>query len=88
MAALLGHAELELCGLMTIGPESQDEASTRRAFELAARCREEWRVRLGGGAMDVFSMGMSDDWPWALEYGANMIRVGTAIFGPRAARPG
>ena len=82
--AVLGRPGLALRGLMTIGPESQDETRTRRAFEEAARCADLWRARLGGGEMDMLSMGMSDDWPWALEYGANMIRVGTALFGPRS----
>jgi pyridoxal phosphate enzyme (YggS family) len=81
--AVLRQGELELCGLMTIGPESQDEADTRRAFERVARLRDQWREQLGAPAMAHLSMGMSDDWPWALEYGANVIRVGRAIFGPR-----
>jgi len=81
--AVQQHRELELCGLMTIGPESQDEADTRRAFERTARLRDRWREQLGALAMAHLSMGMSDDWPWALEYGADVIRVGRAIFGPR-----
>lgn len=78
------RSELDLRGLMTIGPETQDETGSRMAFELAARCRDDLRGRLPVGTMDMLSMGMSDDWPWALEYGASMIRVGSAIFGPRS----
>jgi pyridoxal phosphate enzyme (YggS family) len=76
---------LNLGGLMTIGPLSMQEAPTRAAFKVAAELRERWRSRLPAGCMDVLSMGMSGDWPWAIEEGADWIRVGTAIFGPRNA---
>lgn len=83
LEAVTGEAKLNLRGLMTIGPLSQTEADTRRAFELAAELRETWRKRLGAEVMSVLSAGMSGDWAWALEYGADWVRVGTAIFGPR-----
>ena len=76
---------LNLGGLMTIGPVSMQEGPTRAAFEVAAELRERWRSRLPSGCMDVLSMGMSGDWPWAVEEGADWIRVGTAIFGARNA---
>jgi len=76
---------LKLAGLMTIGPLSMAEMPTRTAFELAAELRERWRSELPPRTMDVLSMGMSGDWPWALECGADWIRIGTAIFGPRNA---
>lgn len=81
--AVSREPELQLRGLMTIGPVSQEEDETRRAFARALELRDAWRRRLPHGAMDVLSMGMSDDWPLALEYGSNLIRVGTALFGPR-----
>jgi uncharacterized pyridoxal phosphate-containing UPF0001 family protein len=70
---------------MTIGPLSMAERETRASFEQAANLREHWRTQLPAGAMEVLSMGMSGDWPWALECGADWLRVGTAIFGPRPA---
>jgi pyridoxal phosphate enzyme (YggS family) len=76
---------LSLGGLMTIGPLSMQEGPTRAAFKVAAELRERWRSRLPRGCMDVLSMGMSGDWPWAIEEGADWIRVGTAIFGTRNA---
>jgi pyridoxal phosphate enzyme (YggS family) len=81
--AVMAQPRLNLRGLMTIGPESADELSTRGAFQLATRIREKWRGRLPEGHMDILSMGMSGDWAWALEHGADWLRIGTAIFGPR-----
>ena len=81
--AVSGEANLCLSGLMTIGPLTQTESDTRRAFELAAELRETWRERLGAEAMAVLSAGMSGDWRWALEHGADWVRIGTAIFGAR-----
>lgn len=75
---------LEIQGLMTIGPNTRDESAVRQAFRLLAG----WfrRVREGGMAGAGFqhlSMGMSGDFEWAIEEGATMVRVGTALFGPR-----
>ena len=83
--AVLRHRLLRLAGIMTIGPLEQTESATRRSFELAARLRDDWRREVGGDKMSVLSMGMSGDWRWALEYGADWLRIGTAIFGERAA---
>ena len=83
--AVMKQRRLKLAGLMTIGPLSMAEMPTRTAFELAAELRERWRSELPPRTMDVLSMGMSGDWPWALECGADWIRIGTAIFGPRNA---
>jgi pyridoxal phosphate enzyme (YggS family) len=73
---------LELRGLMTIGPLGGDESAIRGSF---AHLR-----RLGEGLTDlmpniVLSMGMSDDFAWAIEEGSTMIRVGTALMGERSA---
>lgn len=74
---------LVLSGLMTMGPISQAEAETKKAFEAAAELRSLWRQKLQGKHMDVLSMGMSGDWRLALECGADWLRIGMAIFGPR-----
>jgi hypothetical protein len=67
---------LELVGLMCIPPA---EADPRPHFRLLRGLRE----RLG---LSQLSMGMSADWPVAVEEGSTFVRVGTAIFGPRAPR--
>lgn len=81
----LSRAELPLLnwrGLMTIGVRS-DEWQTRKAFaglrELQQSCRDEFVLP----DFDQLSMGMSGDFCLAIEEGATMVRVGTAIFGPR-----
>ena len=51
LEAVSAEQNLSLSGLMTIGPLSQTEAGTRKAFELAAKLRETWRGRLGDEAM-------------------------------------
>ncbi len=71
---------LNLRGLMTVPPADGGGESTRRAF---ARLRE-LRDELGGSKeLPELSMGMSSDFEVAIEEGASIIRIGTAIFGPR-----
>ena len=74
-----------LSGLMTIGPLTDDEDTIREAFR---SCRELFKQGrdIVGEEFDVLSMGMSDDFPLAIAEGSTMIRIGTAIFGPRQPR--
>jgi pyridoxal phosphate enzyme (YggS family) len=85
-APALAHAvarlpRLRLRGLMTIPEPTSDTALQRRRFEALRALKEQ----LGheGLALDTLSMGMSDDLEAAIAAGATMVRVGTAIFGPR-----
>lgn len=75
---------LQVRGLMAVMPRSQDEeylsglfADMRTLFE---RLRDE---AIPGVAMEELSMGMSGDYLLAARHGATMVRVGSAIFGPR-----
>ena len=72
-------------GLMTIGRLTGDVEASRGEFRRLAglfdRARE---MGLSNVAMEWLSMGMTRDFEIAIEEGANMVRVGTAIFGPRA----
>jgi PLP dependent protein len=84
LVSCAGMAALEVRGLMTIGRFGAGEAETRATFaalrELAAE------LRRGGAALGPeLSMGMSDDYGWAIEEGATIVRVGRAIFGARPA---
>ena len=84
LPALIETAEaaphLEVRGLMTIPPWETDPEDARRYF-VALR---ELRDRLGGEALlPELSMGMSGDYDVAIEEGATIVRVGTAIFGAR-----
>lgn len=68
---------LELKGLMAIPAPGQSEPAFAAMQQLSATLQKKYP-----NAAEL-SMGMSDDWPLALRYGATMIRLGTAIFGAR-----
>ncbi len=72
-------------GLMCMAPIDADPATLRSIFE---RCRELFdeirRIGVGGDRFDILSMGMSNDFEIAIECGANLVRVGSAIFGKPA----
>lgn len=79
VAAARASGALELRGLMAIPRDTEDAQETRAAFQ---RLRE----LAGGLGLAELSMGMSDDLEIAIEEGATLVRVGTALFGPRPAR--
>ncbi len=82
LAEAIAHApRLALRGLMAIPQPSDDPDVRRRAFR---RMRELFdAVRASHASMDTLSMGMSDDFELAIEHGATMVRIGTALFGAR-----
>jgi len=87
-AALEGERWLSLQGLrvegvMTMAPLDADERTLRSTFS-GARAVRERLAALGHPATEV-SMGMSNDYEIALEEGATMVRLGTALFGARHA---
>jgi pyridoxal phosphate enzyme (YggS family) len=75
---------IRLCGLMTIGPFLPDPEDSRPMFR-QLRLLKERLAQLGQENVDMnhLSMGMTGDYEVAIEEGATIIRVGTAIFGPR-----
>lgn len=77
-------SRLRLRGLMTVGPLTEDTQKIRAAFSQLRSLFEE--VRRGVPVFDTLSMGMSGDFEIAIEEGATLVRLGTALFGPRAAR--
>lgn len=74
---------LEPAGLMTMAELTEDEAVQRAAFARLRTLRDEG-VR-AGHALPELSMGMSGDYPVAVEEGATMVRLGTVLFGGRLA---
>jgi pyridoxal phosphate enzyme (YggS family) len=92
--ALVEHVarlpHLELRGLMTVGPLVERADDARPAFQALARLlADAARGPAGdGGRLDTLSMGMSGDFEVAIEEGATMVRIGSALFGARAAQPG
>lgn len=85
LAGSLSHVRLR--GLMAIPPVSTGEGSNRKFFA----AMHQLFVDLQGkkydneSTMDILSMGMSKDYPDAILEGATLVRVGTALFGPRPA---
>lgn len=77
-------AHLELRGLMTIAPCDVPEAGTRACFRTLRIWRDRWAAAHPRLAFPVLSMGMSGDFPLAIAEGSTRIRIGTALFGPRA----
>jgi PLP dependent protein len=72
---------LRLLGLMTMGPVEQDPQATRNAFIRLRELFEEMRTeKIGGDDFRHLSMGMSGDYPLAVEEGATLLRIGTALF--------
>jgi pyridoxal phosphate enzyme (YggS family) len=69
-------------GLMTIASNTDDEAVVRRDFATIRHIYDELKPQFGT-SFDTLSIGMSDDYPIALDYGTTMVRIGTAIFGAR-----
>jgi len=76
---------IQVRGLMTVPPFLEDAEQVRPYFR---RLRELAQAivahKIPNVGMDELSMGMSQDFEVAIEEGATMVRVGTAIFGPRA----
>jgi len=83
MEQLLDLSRLSILGVMTIPPIAEDPEASRKFFvqlrELRDRLQTEFRVDLS-----QLSMGMTQDFPIAVEEGATLVRVGTAIFGERS----
>jgi pyridoxal phosphate enzyme (YggS family) len=72
-----------LRGVMTMAPFDADVATLRAVFAGARRCREE--LAAAGHPATELSMGMSGDYEVAVEEGATLVRLGTVLFGARAA---
>jgi hypothetical protein len=79
-----GWEHLQIQGLMTVPPYTDDPEGARRYFQTLRKIRDSIAARkLPRVGMDVLSMGMSHDFEIAIDEGSTCIRVGTAIFGKR-----
>jgi PLP dependent protein len=72
---------VDVRGLMTMSALTDDRAEQRRAFRRLRELRED--SERAGHHLPELSMGMSGDYPTAIEEGATMIRLGTVLFGER-----
>ena len=78
----LGCDRLSVCGLMAIPPWAEDPEASRPWFRKLRELRDRLQYEVGHSLPEL-SMGMSHDFEIAIAEGATMVRVGTAIFGPR-----
>lgn len=76
---------VRLAGLMTMGPLAENPEESRPAFRALANLRN--RLSAEGFSLPRLSMGMTNDFEIAIEEGATIVRIGTALFGTRV-RPG
>jgi pyridoxal phosphate enzyme (YggS family) len=82
LESLAGHAGMQVEGLMTMAPFTEDVEVQRSAFRRLRTLREEAERR--GWRLPHLSMGMSGDFPTAVEEGATIVRLGTILFGERS----
>ena len=76
---------VEICGLMMMASFVDDQQQIRREMQIASDFYDEVKAKYfyDSPAFCERSWGMSDDYPIAIETGSTMVRIGTAIFGPR-----
>ena len=79
----LWQSLVSIQGIMGIATQTQDTEQIRREFASLHGLLEGWRNKFPELGLKTLSMGMSGDWPLAVEEGANMVRIGSAIFGSR-----
>ena len=73
---------IRLRGVMGMATFTDDEATVRGDFKRLNECFAELKEYFGA-EFDTLSMGMSDDYPIAIEYGSTEVRIGSTIFGAR-----
>ena len=78
-------SNIKIKGLMTVGPFVKDKKESRKAFSLLRELKEGTNSQIPSGypKMKELSMGMTGDFEIAMEEGGTMVRLGTALFGPR-----
>ncbi len=80
-AAVLAAPHLDWRGLMTMAPFTNEPEAARPVFQALRALRDRLQERLGRQPL-LLSMGMSQDFEIAIEEGADLIRIGTALFTP------
>jgi len=87
VTALLSLPHLQIEGLMTMAPITDDPETVRPVFASLRNLSNALKERFPDTAWPHLSMGMTDDFEIAVEEGATLVRIGRAIFGKRGQRP-
>ncbi len=74
---------LNVIGLMTVGPMAEDAEASRPGFRRLCELRDTLNDSVPSASLAELSMGMTNDFHVAIQEGATVVRLGTAIFGPR-----
>lgn len=74
---------IKICGLMVIGPLTEDAGKIRECFQKARELQERLKKEFPQCDWAVLSMGMSSDYKIAIEEGSTLLRIGTLVFGER-----
>ncbi len=80
---ILKMDNINIIGLMTIGPLGNDESEIRKSFSFLRSLRDQVNIKFPEAGITDLSMGMSGDYEIAVEEGSTLIRVGTSLFGAR-----
>jgi hypothetical protein len=86
LETIRGLPALQIRGLMTVGPLTDDSERVRAAFSSLALLFQQIRHERLLPGFDTLSMGMSGDFEIAVEEGSTLVRLGTALFGERGVR--
>ena len=77
--------ELKVIGMMAVGPMAEDAEASRPGFRRLRELRDTLNDSVPSARLTELSMGMTNDFHVAIQEGATVVRLGTAIFGPRPA---
>ncbi len=77
------YTHINIKGLMTIGPLSDDEGKIKKSFHFLKETQENLITRYPHLDFSTLSMGMSNDYEIAISMGSTIVRIGTSIFGSR-----
>ena len=84
MGEISSFNNISVKGLMTLGPLFQNNIQKTKFFDEMYKLFVDNQTKIYDNiSMDILSMGMSDDYELAIKCGANMIRVGSALYGKR-----
>ena len=80
---ILTLSNIQINGFMTIGPFTDNEKQLRKSFNILYKIQEKMKQLYNEIELNILSMGMSNDFELAIQEGANLVRIGSLLFGKR-----